>query len=161
MIPFQQPKTEQNPKKMQSNQALKHDLQSWLQQRKTLIIQFNTLCQLRPFQLCKDPNSLDANIITFCQILIDYIAMGQFQVFEQLLTSIEKKPCNQQAAQELYNRLKQTSLQALTFSDQYTEPFDIKELENDLCTIGELLATRFDLEDDLIGLLPRHSAVQG
>lgn len=140
-----------------SPSKLKPLLQSWLKNRQSLIIQFNTLCQLRPFQLCKDHQLLDESIIGFCQTLIDYIAMGQFQIFEKLLMIIEQNGLATTETTQLFHRLKETTLKALEFSDQYTDPFEIEKLENDLCTIGEILATRFDLEDDVIGLVPSNT----
>lgn len=134
---------------------LKDSLKRWLKLRQELIIQFNTLCQLRPFLNSKDTSYLEGSLITFCQLLLDYVSMGHFQMFEKLLANIESASV---AAPEIrashFEALKTTTLNALAFSDSYSTKFKADTLEKDLSQLGEELALRFDLEDDLIRLYP-------
>ena len=132
--------------------TLKDSLKRWLKLRQELIIQFNTLCQLRPFLSGKDTSYLEGSLITFCQLLLDYMSMGHFQMFEKLLANIENTTTTADIQKAKFEALKDTTLSALTFSDNYSSKFKIERLERDLSQLGEELALRFDLEDDLINL---------
>lgn len=140
---------------LSTSAELKHSLKQWLKLRQELIIQFNTLCQLRPFLNSKDTSYLEGALITFCQLLLDYMSMGHFQMFEQLLANIENASTRREIQAPHFEALKTTTLNALNFSDSYSTHFKADTLERDLSQLGEELALRFDLEDDLIRLYSR------
>lgn len=139
-----------------AHQELTQALKLWLSQRQELIIQFNSLCHFRPFAQHADPGSLDNHILTFCQVLIDYVSMGQFEMFALIVKKVESIQGCQLPPNELLESLKQTSLIALEFSDKYASHPDLNTLDEDLNYLGEQIASRFDLEDDLVSFYPFH-----
>lgn len=143
-----------SPMTLNTSAELKYSLKQWLKLRQELIIQFNTLCQLRPFLNSKDTYYLEGALISFCQLLLDYMSMGHFQMFEKLLANIENTSTIREFQASHFEALKTTTLNALNFSDSYSTHFKANTLEKDLSQLGEELALRFDLEDDLIRLYP-------
>lgn len=141
-------------KDLNSHQNLIQALQLWLAQRQELIIHFNTLCRLRPFTPNHGAKSLENDLLTFCQVLIDYVSMGQFEMFALLVKKIEEIPGCKLPPSTLLENLKKTSLVALEFSDKYCNSPNIENLDNDLNYLGEQIASRFDLEDDLVSYYP-------
>lgn len=141
---------------IKTDRELTQALKLWLSQRQELIIQFNSLCHLRPFAQHNDSASLDNHILTFCQVLIDYVSMGQFEMFALIVKKVESIRGCQLPPTELLESLKQTSLIALEFSDKYASHPELNTLDEDLNYLGEQIASRFDLEDDLVSFYPFH-----
>lgn len=138
-----------------TTQDIKRLLKHWLVIRQQLIIQFNGLCQLRPFESNRNAATLEDGVLRFCQTLLDYVAMGQFQIFEQVLSHMEQSDATPKIPTDLFTQLKRTALEALAFSDKYAETTLLPYmLEKDLNTIGQQLACRFDLEDALLRYFP-------
>lgn len=138
--------------KFQETAILEKDLRSWLNLRQELIVQFNQLCHFRPFTQTQDLPPLEENLWAFCQILLDYVSIGQFDMFEKLIRHIEKNHHAYKLPKTLLQDLRQTALIALDFNDRYTHLFSRKTLDKDLSYLAEHLAYRFDWEDDLIAL---------
>ena len=94
----------------------------------------------------------------FCQILIDYIATGHFELYSRISEGKERRTDIITLANAIYPRIEKTTLSAVEFNDAYEgdREFDsnLKNmLPQQLSTLGEELATRIDLEDKLINTL--------
>ncbi len=94
------------------------------------------------------------------QILVDYASSWHFGVYEQLLVEAgEFNDGGMDLAKELDPKIQQTTDAILSFSDQYSElegqltVQDIAHLSEDMSRLGEALAERFELEDQLIEVL--------
>lgn len=129
----------------------------WLNERQTLIV----------FMLALSEKSGVANghsaapsvrIQAFCQVLMDYVSAGHFEVYDELMAEAEQagNPALRQA-QQLYPRLQQSTEAALRFNDIYdsSEHADdlLENLPMELSELGLLLEARFSQEDRLISLL--------
>jgi len=95
-----------------------------------------------------------SQIQAFCQILMDYLSAGHFEVYDDIAKACEKKGLeSQQLANTIYPRISDTTDIALDFNDKYAE-VDAEDLltgfDNDLSVMGEALEARFALEDELI-----------
>ncbi len=107
------------------------------------------VAELKPFSA----NDIVKTFLTqFSQILVDYVSLGHFGVYERLLAGTERRSRVLSVAKELYPEFSKTTDVAISFNDKYDnvqkiEVFD--DLEQDLSDLGESLAKRIDLEDRL------------
>lgn len=130
-------------------------IDNWLSERQQLLIQFCALAGLPPYE--RNGTALPANedIQSFCELLVDYVSAGHFEVYDQLAGNTDTS--DQQA---VYSQISVTTEHALTFNDQYAseqrEPdyatFDVK-----LSALGQQLEARFALEDQLIQDMHTHN----
>ncbi len=101
----------------------------------------------------------------FCQLLIDYIATGHFELYSRISEGKERRQEIIKLADTIYPRIERTTALAVEFNDTYDGgnhfTDDLKQkLPEKLSTLGEELATRIELEDKLINtiLSPNHKA---
>lgn len=92
----------------------------------------------------------------FSQLLIDYISLGHFGIYEQLLS--EKHPPSPvlSYAERIYPAFSNITASAVFFSDAYDDGkrnFKTDNLAQDLSALGERLAERMELEDRLCSML--------
>lgn len=132
-----------------------HDLiDRWLSERKDLLVKFCSIDGLDEFQ--SKPITISEKVQGFCEILVDYVSAGHFEIYEQLIR--EAQEFGDKAALDTYQRLypsiaANTQI-ALDFNDKYLTIEQIKANEGslslDLSSIGEALESRFGWEDELI-----------
>ena len=101
-----------------------------------------------------DPETLQE----FCQILIDYIATGHFELYRRISEGEERRTDMVKLADAIYPRIEQTTKIAVDFNDMFDGGNDFNEnlkekLPGSLSKLGEELATRIELEDKLINTL--------
>ena len=94
----------------------------------------------------------------FCQILIDYIATGHFELYSRITEGKERRNEIIKLTRTIYPRIEKTTTLAVEFNDTYDslKKFTDKlknELPQQLSLLGEELATRIELEDQLINTL--------
>ncbi|GMQ92320.1 MAG: Rsd/AlgQ family anti-sigma factor [Gammaproteobacteria bacterium] len=105
-----------------------------------------------------DPRSSQALLQEFCQVLVDYIASGHFGLYERIVNGQERRNNVAKLAEKLYPRIAETTQVAVDFNDKYDceDYCDMSDsLESDLSFLGEQLATRIELEDQLIQAIMR------
>lgn len=113
------------------------------------------IAKLKPFKLNSE---LKNSIAQFSQMLIDYISLGHFSVYEHLLAGTERRDGVLSVANQIYPELSQTTDVAISFNDKYesSEQMSIvDDLEIDLSILGENLAKRIELEDQFCSLMVR------
>jgi len=128
-------------------------IDSWLEERQQLISCFVSLPQKNV------DDALVEHIQAFCQVLMDYLSSGHFEVYEQLLKEgSEFNDGSLEKAQELFPKIQISTDAALDFNDNYSA-FDgqtlqeMHELILQLSGLGEQLEERFALEDTMIEVL--------
>ncbi len=94
----------------------------------------------------------------FCQLLIDYIATGHFELYSRISEGKERRHEIISLANAIYPRIEKTTALAVDFNDTYDGgnnfTADLKnKLPQKLSSLGEELATRIELEDQLINTL--------
>jgi regulator of sigma D len=97
----------------------------------------------------------------FCQILMDYLSAGHFEVYEQLNSEAKAFGDSRglELAQRIYPRLQEITEAVLEFNDRCDRgDCNGPELACELTRLGQCLHERFDLEDCLIEVL--HNAHQ-
>jgi regulator of sigma D len=91
----------------------------------------------------------------FCQVLVDYIAAGHFVLYDRIVKKQERRKGVAELALQVYPRIDQATQIALEFNEKYNPEnrINMSNLTQDLSLVGEELANRIELEDQLIGLL--------
>lgn len=124
----------------------------WLKERQDLLVLFCNLSSQKPDKFDDDT---EATLRRFCQITVDYISAGHFEIYEQLVK--EGKEYGDEAALDkakvYYKEIDATTEHILDFNDKYQETDDLSSVVDDLSKLGESLAGRFEAEDMMIELL--------
>ncbi len=139
-------------------------IDNWLEERQQLIVSYCKLAALPPFDKTKSellPGQAD--IQTFCQILMDYLSAGHFEVYDQIVSQCEVNGHDSKSlAEKLYPRISASTDLALEFNDTYAEQIDESnsaKFDEHLSQLGQALEERFSLEDELIQtLFQRHAS---
>lgn len=130
----------------------------WLAERKQLVEQYTGLRQ------ATETNQATPSVLeSFCDILVDYVSAGHFEVYEQLIREAEEfqDQGGLALARQLYPRIEKITQSAVQFNDQYGKTGsdgDATLMQGKLLQLGALLNERFELEDCLIEVL--HTAHQ-
>lgn len=138
--------------RLQQWQNVDHLLHAWLEERQQLLVQFCTLSQLRP--LSETATRYRTEFDSFCEVLVDYVSAGHFEIYEQLLA--EAVAFGDQASdlsRQLYRIIGKTTQTVLDFNDHYLENEAATDLARGLSQLGVALETRFEAEDRLIEAL--------
>ena len=121
-----------------------------LGQRQKMLVLFERCAGVEPYA---DERPNDELLQEFSQILVDYIASGHFGLYERISEGKERRRGIVKLAEELYPRIANTTQIAIEFNDIY-EQSNGEEISGDLLKmlskLGEELAVRIDLEDQLI-----------
>ncbi|MFK8083703.1 MAG: Rsd/AlgQ family anti-sigma factor [Granulosicoccus sp.] len=95
----------------------------------------------------------------FCQVMVDYTAMGHFEVYQRIIEGKERRRAVKGVAEEVYPAIAETTDYLVDFNDKYDdlegEPADVKQLAGDLSRLGEIIAIRGDLEDQILAALQK------
>lgn len=121
-----------------------------LSERQQVWSLYCSVAGLEPFTPDKPVESL---IQEFCQVLVDYISLGHFGIYQRITNGTERRIKVLQKAEEIYPRIAQATDSAIDFNDKYEKLSGeavLKSLPQDLSMLGEQLATRIELEDQLI-----------
>lgn len=122
-------------------------------QRREVLVLFCRVAGLPPYR----SKALDAKTMhRLCQVLTDYVAEGHFGLYQRIIEGRERRRGVVRLAEKLYPRIAQTTQKAVDFSDHYAahpDPSSSAELTHRLSELGEELALRAELEDNLIAEL--------
>ena len=128
---------------------------SWLAERTRVIVMY---CKLSGYRnQTKLPESMQIN--GFCDILIDYVSAGHFEVYEQIVNDCDiNGPSSIQLLNRLYPDISETTDIVVDFNEKYAKTINsddelMSRFDSDLSTLGEAIAKRVDLEDHLIDAL--------
>jgi regulator of sigma D len=133
----------------QNNQNLVLQLQKERQQVWSL---YCKVAELKPFSCSSNTQSI---LTQFSQLLIDYVSLGHFGLFDRVISGNERRAAILSAAKNLYPEFSKTTEDVISFNDRYDDnahPLNVDTLEADLSLLGESLAKRVDLEDRLCQL---------
>lgn len=122
-------------------------IDNWLEERKQLLVEYCQLAGLPPFERSKGALPGKDEIEAFCELLVDYMSAGHFEVYDKL------PQANQPLANSLYPQISATTEHALSFHDSYAEITNeqqLNEFDRQLSQLGQQLEERFALEDKLM-----------
>ncbi|HTF98884.1 MAG TPA: sigma D regulator [Cellvibrio sp.] len=124
----------------------------WLEERQEMLVQY---CALSGLSEDLSDVQRGEKLRSFCQILVDYVSAGHFEVYDQLIKEgreFDDADALQEAG-KLYDVVDKTTEKLLDFNDKYLETDDLVVLSSDLSQLGEALEIRFSAEDRLIAVL--------
>lgn len=137
-------------------------IDSWLTERQELLVKYCKLAGLPPFE--QDAKTLPEayNVNGFCQILIDYLSAGHFEVYNDIVKQCQEHgPQSAALAEEIYPKITATTDLLVSFNDKYSnlsEKSDLSGFDADLSKVGQILEQRLGFEDELIHTLhTKHS----
>ena len=125
-------------------------LTSWLRDRRTLVSRYTEIAVTARNH--RDGQSMDNLQRELCESLVDYVSAGHFEVYLGLLEEAESFGDGSGAlAQDIMPSIGDTTEFILAYEEKYTgDTGDTVNLERDLSALGEMLESRFTLEDRLI-----------
>ena len=130
-------------------------INSWLSERQDLILLLCAVTGLEEYTPQDTPQEI--KVQAFCQVLIDYISAGHFEVYQQLLKEGEERPETQAEALRLMPLLEDSTELALRFNEDFDTAEHSRQLKTSLpkmlSELGEKLVERFVIEDHIIKLL--------
>jgi len=139
-------------------------LDALVQSRTQTLSLLTDLAGRQPFTA--DPE-IERALRRFCEALIDYTASAHFQLYRYLADKHERRQPVLAIADRIYPRIIETTDVILRFNDKYEAMSidnSVEFLAVDLSSLGECLADRIQLEDNIIDALnssPSHSAGTG
>ena len=110
-----------------------------------------------------DVDDLQLRQHVLCQLLVDYVSAGHFEVYHELLEEAESfGDGSSTLAENVMPAIGDTTEVILAYEEKYTDTNSEKgKLKRDLSALGEVLESRFLLEDRLIaGLRNSHRRQQ-
>ena len=131
-----------------AERLLNHAVAELLEERKQLLALF---CELAGLE-----NPEPALLQRFCQLLMDYASLWQFEIHDLLLRTEGNHVRARKMLEQYQPLVLQAGDAALEFNDRYDASdhlLDLSDVENRLSRLGETLATRFDAEDRIISAL--------
>lgn len=128
-------------------------LDKLLVERKEMLALYWQVAGLEP-STADDP--VTEHLQEFCEVLVDYIAFGHFEVYDRIGRGEERRTAVIKVAETIYPQILDTTDVAVAFNDKYDESDHALHLESlcsDLSKLGEDLAARIELEDQLITVM--------
>lgn len=125
-------------------------LHTLLETRNETLTLFSQLAGMRPFQA----NSAVQELIQeFCETLVDYTASAHFQLYRFIEEDAERRTEVRKVAEKIYPEISASTRFILDFNEKYDcedHCDNLANLEQDLSKLGEVLADRITLEDQII-----------
>lgn len=137
--------------------AVEDLLTRWLKERRAVLGRYTEIVVTLDSDAKRD--TLVKRQTALCEMLVDYVSAGHFEVFHELINEAESfgdGSC--ELAEKLMPAIGDTTEVILAYEEKYGSGQDTAEkLKRDLSALGEVLESRFVLEDQLIaGLHNRH-----
>lgn len=149
------PHRSKDPK--QQFNAVEDLLTRWLKERRAVLGKYTEIVVAMDSRLAGA--DLAERQQALCELLVDYVSAGHFEVFHELINEAESFADGSGAlAEKLMPGIGDTTEVILAYEEKYSDRQDQPEkLKRDLSALGEVLESRFVLEDRLIaGLHNKH-----
>jgi regulator of sigma D len=136
--------------------AVEQLLTRWLKERRAVLGKYTEI--VVTLDNLSDDLMLKQRQKTLCEMLVDYASVGHFEVFHELINEAESFGDGSCAlAEKLMPAIGATTEVILAYEEKYSEGAHVEKIKRDLSALGEILESRFVLEDQLIaGLHTRH-----
>ncbi|PCH86032.1 MAG: Rsd/AlgQ family anti-sigma factor [Piscirickettsiaceae bacterium] len=110
-------------------------------------------CSAAGMEPLRPEKTIEDLVQEFCQLSVDYISLGHFGLYQRILDGNERRKAVVEVAEKIYPQIAKATEAVLNFNDKYqtlTPAMILNQLSGDLSDVGEQLATRIELEDQLI-----------
>ncbi len=140
-------------------ERLQNTIDSLIKLRQDVIVSYCKLSGVSSFdQRDLETHSVNPNQLRrFCQIMVDYTAMGHFEVYQRIIEGKERRVAVKVTSDEVYPAIAETTDFLVDFNDKYDafegSAEDIEMLANDLSRLGQIIAIRSELEDQILDAL--------
>jgi len=133
------------------------EIKQLIEERNSVLSQYYSLAKITEDPATDLHNTAEV-LEEFCQELVDYMAIGHFEIYRRIEDGSERRDEIVKLAEQIMPRINDTTQVAIAFNDLYDDTSNINEdafdqLPNYLAKLGEELATRIDLEDKFINTL--------
>ncbi len=128
-----------------------HTINNLLQERQQVLVSMCELAELESGDV--PPDTVIHNLRGFNQQLVDYTALGHFEIYERIIDGKERRGNIKMVADRVYPSISGTTQVFVEFNDKYDgvdEPESLNNLYSDLSSIGEAMAERIESEDMLL-----------
>ncbi len=125
-------------------------LNTLMETRTETLTLFSQLAGMRPYQPNKE---LQLMLQEFCETLVDYTASAHFQLYRFIEEDAERRTEVRKIAEKIYPEIAASTRFILDFNEKYDcedHCDNLSMLEHDLSKLGEVLADRITLEDQII-----------
>lgn len=130
------------------------DINALVESRSTALSLYAELATHRPFQ---QNRQFQEELQHFCEALIDYTANAHFRLYQHLAENKERRKPVAAVAEKVYPLIAKTTDKILAFNDRFSDNVNLNDqvnaLEQELSSIGEVLADRIQCEDRVIEAL--------
>ena len=128
-----------------------HTINSLLQERQQVLM---TMCELAELEAREvKTEAVIQNLKNFNQQLVDYTALGHFEIYERIVDGKERRGNIKKVADRVYPQISKSTQLFVDFNDKYDgadEKESLTDLFRDLSSIGEAMAERIESEDLLL-----------
>ena len=128
-----------------------HTINSLLEERQQVLVSMCSLAELEAGEVATE--TVIHNLRSFNQQLVDYTALGHFEIYERIIDGKERRGNVKLVADRVYPTISETTQLFVEFNDKYEgvdEAESLTALYHDLSTIGEAMAERIESEDMLL-----------
>jgi regulator of sigma D len=128
-----------------------HTINTLLEERQQVLVSMCELAELESGEVAAE--TVIHNLRNFNQQLVDYTALGHFEIYERIIDGKERRGNIKRVADRVYPSISETTRLFVDFNDKYEgadEADSIVDLYKDLSSIGEAMAERIESEDMLL-----------
>lgn len=142
-------------------ERLHHTIKSLVNLRQQVFVSYCQLSGVSSFATRESEETAvqPAELRNFCQIMVDYTAMGHFEIYQRIIDGKERRKAIKEIAQEVYPAIAETTDYLIDFNDKYdafeSSPEEVEMLSADLSKLGQILSVRGELEDQILDALAR------
>lgn len=130
---------------------LSHTINELLAERQEVLVGY---CELAALEASgAELKEILAELKRFNQLLVDYTALGHFEIYQRIMEGKERRQSIKAIANEIYPTISRTTDYFVEFNDKCEGADDhdsITPLAEDLSLIGEAMASRIEKEDKLL-----------
>lgn len=125
-------------------------LTQWLKERQDVLTRYTEVV-ISTNSALSGPD-LEQKQQALCALIVDYVGAGHFEIFHELIAEAELfADGSEKLAQNVMPAIADTTEVILAYDEKYSSgDNDPATLERDLSALGEVLESRFVLEDQLI-----------
>ena len=128
-----------------------HTINSLLHERQQVLVSMCDLAELEARDI--KPDTVLHHLQNFNQQLVDYTALGHFEIYERIVDGKERRGNIKKVADRVYPQISKSTQLFVDFNDKYEgvgEAESLTDLYRDLSSIGEAMAERIESEDMLL-----------
>lgn len=159
MVSTQAQPSSDNVANIDRRTRLTETIESLIRLRQEMFVSYCQLAGVSTFdrRMVEQPTAQADQLRSFCQVMVDYTAMGHFEVYQRIIDGKERRVAVKEVAAKVYPRIADTTNFLVDFNDKYVDfqgtEQELDELDDDLSKLGEVIAVRGDLEDQILAAL--------